>query len=154
MFYSTQSLFIMYWENILPLQVILWPVLHLCSGQPHIASTFPHQITSKVKRLRWQNNKHTYNIQTRFGELSCKKNKIQTIAIHVMLCICAENSSGVKGKDRSLCVSLRFLARVCSLCISVVKLDGNQPHWRSLSLSPSYQPEVDNISSQTITYLH
>lgn len=45
-----------------------------------------------------------------------------------MLCICAVNSSGVKGKDSNLCVSLRFLARVCSLCISVVKLDGNQPH--------------------------
>ena len=40
----------------------------------------------------------------------------------------------------SLCVSRKFLARVCSFWISIVKFEGNQPHCRSLSLSPSYQP--------------
>ena len=54
--------------------------------------------------------------------------------------ILATYSSGLYGNERSLCVSRRFLARVCSFAISVVKLEGNQPHCRSRSLSPSYQP--------------
>ena len=62
------------------------------------------------------------------------------IISYVKFCILAENSSGLKGRDSSLCVSRRLRALVCSFSTSVVKLEGNQPHCKSRSLSPSYQP--------------
>ncbi len=59
---------------------------------------------------------------------------------YVMLCIRTEYSSGLSRRESSLCVSRKFLARVCSFSISTAKLEGNHPHLRSRSLSPSYQP--------------
>ena len=48
---------------------------------------------------------------------------------YLIVVILAIYSSGVLSCiDSNLCVSLRFLARVCSFSISLVKFEGNQPH--------------------------
>ena len=59
---------------------------------------------------------------------------------YVKFCNLAENSSGLKGRDKSRCVSRRLRALVCSFSTSMVKLEGNHPHCKSRNLSPSYQP--------------
>ena len=59
---------------------------------------------------------------------------------YLIVVILAIYSSGLWCNDKSLCVSLMFRARVCSFSTSMVKLEGNHPHSKSLSLSPSYQP--------------
>ena len=62
---------------------------------------------------------------------------------YLIVVIWAMYSSGLEGRESSLCVSRKFRALVCSFSISMVKLEGNQPHCKSLSLSPSYQPDME-----------